>query len=79
MRQCLPSPPSPLRLEAHGHRVSCEHRHFCRLSLIVRLMAIASPTLFICVVSVGAACEMVAVRMRLEGNAHPAMAGLVTT
>jgi hypothetical protein len=37
---------------AHGHRVSSERRHFCRLSLNVRPMAIASPTLFICVVSV---------------------------
>src|SRR6267378_3415520 len=47
MRQGLPSPPRPLRLVAHGHRVSSERRHFCRLSLNVRPMAIASPTLFI--------------------------------
>jgi hypothetical protein len=56
MRQGLPSPPRPLRLVAHGHRVSSERRHFCRLSLNVRPMAIASPRLFICVVSVGSAC-----------------------
>ena len=31
-------------------------------------MAIASPTLFICVVSVGSACGMVAVREHLEGE-----------
>ena len=46
MRQGLPSPPKPLR------PISSERRHFCRLSLNVRPMAIASPTLFICVVSV---------------------------
>jgi hypothetical protein len=50
MRQGLPSPPRPLR------PISSERRHFCRLSLNVRPMAIASPTLFICVVSVGSAC-----------------------
>ena len=33
-------------------------------------MAIASPTLFICVVSVGSACGMVAVRKHLEGKAR---------
>jgi len=33
-------------------------------------MAIASPTLFICVVSVGSACGMVAVRKHLEGEAR---------
>jgi hypothetical protein len=37
--------------------ISSERRHFCRLSLNVRPMAIASPTLFICVVSVGSACR----------------------
>ena len=62
MRQGLPSPPRPLRVLAHGHRVPSERRHFCRLSLNVRPMAIASPTLFICVVSVGSACGIVAVR-----------------
>ena len=31
---------------------------------------IASPTLFICVVSVRSACEMVAVRKHLEGKAR---------
>jgi len=34
-----------VRVLAHGHRVSSERRHFCRLSLNVRPMAIASPTL----------------------------------
>ena len=33
-------------------------------------MAGASPTLFICVVSVGSACGMVAVRQHLEGKAR---------
>ena len=33
-------------------------------------MAIASPTLFICVVSVGSACGMVVVRKHLEGKAR---------
>ncbi len=70
MRQGLPSPPRPMRRLAHGHRVSSERRHFCRLSLNVRPMAIASPTLFICVVSVGSACGMVAVRQHLEGKAR---------
>ena len=70
MRQGLPSPPRPLRVLAHGHRVSSERRHFCRLSLNVRPMAMASPTLFICVVSVGSACGMVAVRKHLEGEAR---------
>ena len=37
---------------AHGLRAYSERRHFCRLSLNVRPMAMASPTLFICVVSV---------------------------
>ncbi len=32
--------------------ISSERRHYCRLSLNVRPMAMASPTLFICVVSV---------------------------
>src|SRR5882724_1761782 len=64
MRQGLPSPPRPLR------PISSERRHFCRLSLNVRPMAIASPTLFICVVSVGSACGMVAVRKHLEGKAR---------
>ena len=49
-------------------KISSERRHFCRLSLNVRPMAIASPTLFICVVSVGSACEMVAVCKHLEGE-----------
>jgi hypothetical protein len=49
---------------------SSERRHFCRLSLNVRPMAIASPTLFICVVSVGSACGMVAVCKHLEGEAR---------
>ncbi len=44
--------------------------HFCRLSLNVRPMLIASPTVFICVVSVGSACGMVAVRQHLEGKAR---------
>jgi len=35
----LPPPPKPLRVLAHGHRVSSERRHFCRLSLNERLMA----------------------------------------
>src|SRR3954466_7812972 len=64
MRQGLPSPPRPLR------PISSERRHFCRLSLNVRPMAIASPTLFICVVSVGSACGMVGVRKHLEGKAR---------
>jgi hypothetical protein len=38
--------------------------------LNVRPMAMASPTLFICVVSVGSACGMVAVRKHLEGKAR---------
>ena len=50
--------------------ISGERRHFCRLPLHVRPMAIASPTLFICVVSVGSACRMVAVRKHLEGEAR---------
>jgi hypothetical protein len=33
-------------------------------------MASASPTLFICVVSVGSACGMVTVRKHLEGKAR---------
>ena len=33
-------------------------------------MAMASPTLFICVVSMGSACGMVAVRKHLEGKAR---------
>jgi hypothetical protein len=37
----------PQRCWAHGLRVSSERRHFCRLSLNVRPMAIASPTIFI--------------------------------
>jgi membrane-bound metal-dependent hydrolase YbcI (DUF457 family) len=49
MRQALPSPPRPLR------PISRERRHFWRLSLKVRPMAMASPTLFIWVVSVGSA------------------------
>jgi hypothetical protein len=43
----LPSPSGPLRVLAQGQRVSSERRHFCRLSLNVRPMAIASPTLFV--------------------------------
>jgi antitoxin (DNA-binding transcriptional repressor) of toxin-antitoxin stability system len=69
MRHALPSPPRPVRLHAHGHRVSSERRHFCRLSLNVRPVAIASPTLFIWVVSV-----MVAVCKHLEGKARLAKA-----
>jgi hypothetical protein len=33
-------------------------------------MTMASPTLFICVVGVGSACGMVAVRKHLEGKAR---------
>ena len=40
-------------------------------------MAIASPTLFICVVSVGSACGMVVVRPHLEGKALD-LGGLAT-
>ena len=36
----------------------------------LRPMAMASPALFICVVSVGSACGMVAVRKHLEGKAR---------
>ena len=70
MRQGLPSPPRPLRLLAHGHRVSSERQHFCRLRFKVRPLAIASPTLFICMVRVGSVCGMVAVRKHLEGEAR---------
>jgi len=61
MRQGLPSPPGRCGYWRTGHRVSSERRHFCRLSLNVRPMAIASPTLFI----VAAAR---AERRKLEGN-----------
>ena len=45
-----PSPISPKRL------ISSERSAFCSASLKVRPIAIASPTLFICVVSTGSAC-----------------------
>ena len=32
MLQGLPSPPRPLRVLTHGHRVSSVRRHFCKLS-----------------------------------------------
>ena len=46
----FPSPISPNRL------ISSERSAFCSASLNVRPIAIASPTLFICVVSTASAC-----------------------
>jgi len=69
MGQGLPSPPRPLRVLARGRRVSSECRHFCGLSLNVWPKAPASPTLFICVVSVGSAC----------GNFSNAKRGILVT
>jgi hypothetical protein len=63
MRLGFSSPPKPLR------PISSERRHFCELCLSVRPMAMPSPTLFICVVSVGAAC----------GNFAKAMRGIMVT
>ena len=58
-RFSLPSPHKPKRL------ISSERSAFCSASLNVRPIAIASPTLFICVVSVG-----VGLRKFLEGEAR---------
>ena len=46
----LPSPPQPKR------PVSSERSAFCTASLNVRPIDMASPTLFICVVSTASAC-----------------------
>ena len=58
-----PSPLKPKRL------ISRLRSAFCSASLNVRPMAIASPTLFICVVSVGSAC----------GNFSKVKRGILTT
>jgi hypothetical protein len=49
-RFSFPSPHKPKRL------ISSERNAFCNASLNVRPIAMASPTLFICVVNVGSAC-----------------------
>ena len=59
----LPSAPSPNR------PVSSERNAFCSASLNVRPMAIASPTLFICVVNTGSA----------PGNFSKVKRGIFTT